>query len=150
MQTFLPFPDFNESAKCLDYRRLGKQRIEAMQILIALVENRGWIHHPAVAMWKGHELALIRYGMAICDQWINRKYKDSMRIRFINYSRSDVFSSYIMHHDVSENDPEWIGCREFHLAHQSNLLRKCPEYYARKKFWTTRTDLPYIWPSGHF
>jgi len=32
MQTFLPYADFKESAQCLDYRRLGKQRVEAKQI----------------------------------------------------------------------------------------------------------------------
>lgn len=36
MQTFLPYADFSMSAKCLDYRRLGKQRVEAMQILNAI------------------------------------------------------------------------------------------------------------------
>ena len=33
MQTFLPYPDFKQSAACLDYRRLGKQRVEGVQIL---------------------------------------------------------------------------------------------------------------------
>ena len=33
MQTFLPYPSFDASAKVLDYRRLGKQRVEAYQIL---------------------------------------------------------------------------------------------------------------------
>jgi pyrimidine dimer DNA glycosylase len=33
MQTFLCEPNFAETAKCLDYRRLGKQRVEAKQIL---------------------------------------------------------------------------------------------------------------------
>lgn len=33
MQTFLCYPDFNKSAQVLDYRRLGKQRVEAWQIL---------------------------------------------------------------------------------------------------------------------
>lgn len=33
MQTFLPYPDFAESAKVLDNGRLGKQRLEAKQIL---------------------------------------------------------------------------------------------------------------------
>lgn len=145
-QTFLPFPDFSESARCLDYRRLGKQRIEAMQILVALVENRGWTHHPVTSMWKGHELALIRYGLAICDDWIRRKYRDSMRIRFTEYLSSDVFSEYCLTHNVSAADPEWIGCREFHISHQSNLLRKFPDYYSGKGFWTARIDLPYIWP----
>ena len=33
MQTFLPFADFAETAAVLDHRRLGKQRIEVLQIL---------------------------------------------------------------------------------------------------------------------
>ena len=36
MQTFLPYPDFRQSAACLDYRRLGKQRVEGVQILKAI------------------------------------------------------------------------------------------------------------------
>src|SRR4030042_2517495 len=33
MQTFLPYPDFKKSLQALDYRRLGKQRVEAYQII---------------------------------------------------------------------------------------------------------------------
>ena len=33
MQTFLPTSNFAESAKYLDYRRLGKQRVEVLQLL---------------------------------------------------------------------------------------------------------------------
>ena len=33
MQTFLPYPSFEETASILDYRRLGKQRVEGFQIL---------------------------------------------------------------------------------------------------------------------
>ena len=36
MQTFLPFPDFVASARSLDRLRLGKQRVETLQILNAL------------------------------------------------------------------------------------------------------------------
>jgi hypothetical protein len=31
MQTFLPYPGFDESARALDDRRLGKQRVETMR-----------------------------------------------------------------------------------------------------------------------
>ncbi|CAM5346647.1 Cytoplasmic protein OS=Streptomyces chartreusis OX=1969 GN=CP983_00565 PE=4 SV=1 [Streptomyces chartreusis] len=31
MQTFLPHPDFRQTALLLDRRRLGKQRVEALQ-----------------------------------------------------------------------------------------------------------------------
>ena len=33
MQTFLPYADFAQSAKALDPKRLGKQRVETIQIV---------------------------------------------------------------------------------------------------------------------
>lgn len=39
MQTFLPYADFAESAQCLDNKRLGKQRVECLQILNALARG---------------------------------------------------------------------------------------------------------------
>jgi len=35
MQTFLPYADFARCAEVLDPRRLGKQRVEALQIMRA-------------------------------------------------------------------------------------------------------------------
>ena len=56
MQTFMPYEDFRKTFECLDYRRLGKQRIEAFQILRCLEGlTSGWKNHPAVKMWRGHE-----------------------------------------------------------------------------------------------
>ena len=47
MQTFLPYSSFDLTMECLDYRRLGKQRVEAFQILRALRgETDGWTNHP--------------------------------------------------------------------------------------------------------
>ncbi|WP_370947972.1 MSMEG_6728 family protein [Amycolatopsis sp. cg5] len=70
MQTFLPYPGFRETAAVLDQRRLGKQRVEAIQVLRALtVPGYGWRHHPAAAMWAGYEEALVRYGLDICEIW---------------------------------------------------------------------------------
>ena len=56
MQTFLPYPDFQKTAQCLDNKRLGKQRVEARQIISTLEgKSNGWRNHPAVKMWKGYE-----------------------------------------------------------------------------------------------
>ena len=41
MQTFLPYPDFERSAKVLDNKRLGKQRVEVLQILNVLLRPGG-------------------------------------------------------------------------------------------------------------
>ena len=48
MQTFLPYSSFTQSAQALDYRRLGKQRVEAKQLILALTQPKyGWKNHPA-------------------------------------------------------------------------------------------------------
>ncbi|MGY8879453.1 MAG: MSMEG_6728 family protein, partial [Dehalococcoidia bacterium] len=81
MQTFLPYPDFKTSAQCLDWRRLGKQRIEAMQILRALENhNYGWQNHPAVNMWRGFEAMLAVYHNTIIEEWKTRGYRNSMKL----------------------------------------------------------------------
>ena len=62
MQTFLPDPDFERTARILDDRRLGKQRVEVLQILNAMHRTSGgWVNHPATRMWRGFEPALVAY-----------------------------------------------------------------------------------------
>jgi hypothetical protein len=41
VQTFLPYSDYATSARVLDYRRLGKQRVETKQILLAMNKTAG-------------------------------------------------------------------------------------------------------------
>jgi len=79
MQTFLPYAEFERSAEVLDYRRLGKQRVETWQLIRAINgETRGWRNHPAAVMWRDHVPALALYGKVICEEWIRRGYNDSM------------------------------------------------------------------------
>lgn len=140
MQTFLPFPDFEESARALDWRRLGKQRVEAWQILRVLRgESKGWRNHPAVRMWTRHEAALCRYGLAVCHEWIRRGYRDTLAARF--HDALEVLAPV-----WGEDPPAWLGRPDFHEAHRSNLIRKDPTFY-RERFPDTRIGLPYIWPA---
>lgn len=134
MQTFLPYDDFKETAKVLDYRRLGKQRVEAKQILMTLTgESSGWKNHPAVRMWSGHEGCLRLYGLSMCDEWIQRGYKDSLHPWFSALN------------PPASKDPAWMGDERLHLSHRSNLLRKDAAYYGR--YWiVVPNDLPYWWP----
>ena len=47
MQTFMPSYDYAIVAEQLDYRRLGKQRVEAMQTYNQLTKGKGgYKHHP--------------------------------------------------------------------------------------------------------
>lgn len=141
MQTFLPYSDFRETASVLDYRRLGKQRVEAFQIFRAMNgETKGWRNHPAVLMWNGYETALALYAIAICDEWIARGYKDSMRPRF-QQMLEDLGPAL----QTQTTFPSWLGLEEFHKSHQSNLIRKFPEHY--KPLWPdVPENLEYVWP----
>lgn len=135
MQTFLPYPSFCASAASLDNRRLGKQRVEAWQILLVLLgKQNGWRNHPAVRMWKGYGGALAVYGLAICLEWRRRGYQDVMLHRFDEYSLK-----------IEPHPPPWLGDPAFHASHRSNLLRKDPIWYGQFG-WVEPDNLPYVWP----
>ena len=148
MQTFLPYPSYAESARVLDNKRLGKQRVECKQILRALgvrvgggpAAGKGWRHHPAVLMWKGHEVHLLMYAMAVCREWASRGFKDSLWWEFFAAAARCAFS-------MPTTRPSWLGDHSFHESHRSNLLRKDPVHYARFG-WGVSPDLPYVWPAA--
>src|SRR5688500_19943302 len=78
MQTFLPVADFEESARLLDSPRLGKQRVETLQVLRALeLPDYGWTSHPVVRMWRGRTPALVAYGLAMVRVWRGRGVADT-------------------------------------------------------------------------
>ena len=78
MQTFLPYADFRASAEVLDDRRLGKQRVETLQVMRALtLPDYGWQHHPVTAMWRGYRPALMAYQEATCRVWAERGHADT-------------------------------------------------------------------------
>ena len=139
MQTFLPYKEFDKCAEVLDYRRLGKQRVETLQILKALIlPDYGWKNHPATKMWEGYELNLAAYGIAICREWVRRGYKDTCLDKIAEtVFKADKLLGYAAFID-------WIT-PELCLSHQSNLKRKDPTYYG-PLFPDVRDDLPYVWP----
>jgi len=151
VQTFLPYPDFVDSATVLDPRRLGKQRAETIQVLRALtVPGYGWRHHPAAAMWAGYEEALVRYGLVVCAEWLVRGHKDTTAATLLTDLKSgtgvdDVREQSALSH--TGELPPWVGNRAFHLSHQSSLVRKDPTFY-RRLFPDVAEDLPYVWPGS--
>jgi hypothetical protein len=132
MQTFLPYPSFNKSFKVLDYRRLGKQRVEAMQILNILLnrtERPGWRNHPIVRMWNGYEPALQLYHNLCITEWIKQGYNNNMKLEVI--TEPIIF-------------PHWLGDKSFHASHRANLLRKDYGYYSKFR-WREDSENPYVW-----
>lgn len=141
MNTFLPYPDYVQSAECLDTKRLGKQRVEVLQILRTLLGlSDGWKNHPAVKMWGGCEPSLVLYGIAVCDEWVRRGYLDTCKSKIL-----DICDPLGGEYCIPIPTPRWFGDPDFHASHRSNLLRKDHDWYGRFG-WTEPDNLPYVWP----
>lgn len=141
VQTFLPLPDYAESAAALDWRRLNKQRAETKQLVMALLgeASTGWRRHPAARMWAGYELQLCHYGVAICTEWRQRGYRDVL-LDWFNEATWRALGCR-----QGDRRPWWFGDPTFHLSHRSNLLRKNPTHY--RPLWPNDPDdLDYYWP----
>lgn len=134
MQTFLPYPDFAATAKVLDRQRLGKQRVETVQIINALtLPEYGWKNHPAVKMWRGYVPALAAYGYMMCEEWRRRGYEDSL----LPFFAERLTISYTL--------PPWMGDPGVHSSHRSRLLLKNPVWYSQFQ-WSEPPGMEYVWP----
>jgi hypothetical protein len=148
VQTFVPYADFEASARALDLKRLGKQRVEVIQIVRALtVPGYAWKSHPAVLMWKGYEEALGRYGLTMCDVWVERGFDDTCAGTIV-----DDLATYGIDEIRTEDAlreagalPPWLEDEAVLQSHQSALVRKDPEVYG-PRFPDAPPDLPYFWP----
>ena len=151
MQTFLPVADFEESARLLDSPRLGKQRVETLQVLRALeLPDYGWATHPVVRMWRGRTPALVVYGRAMVRVWRSRGFADSTDTLISEFapevaeaSQDELAAAGLL--------PSWVGDEELHRSHRSNLLAKDPGFYRpvfAERFPGEPEDLPYVWPEA--
>jgi hypothetical protein len=166
MQTFLPYPSFEESARVLDRARLDRQRVETLQILEMLTCNRlvssaplngrasrlpaerwhlearlgtGRSPHPAVLMWSGCIPGLLAYQRAVCDEWTRRGHRDTCREKAAFLVEASGFSP----DPVSM--PVWWGSERFHAAHRAALMAEDPAWYGQFG-WVDASDPDGLWP----
>lgn len=174
MQTFLPYPNIIQSAQCLDNKRLGKQRVEALQILKAI--NQG-LEIAFIWDWddNGKEYKKLLWFKSldsgdgtIKTPWFNHpctkmwKGYESCLVLYYNVCINEwIYRGFkntlllIAHSIPIEHKywaqfvkwPKWFGNKDFHDSHKSNLLRKMPEHYS-KFGWQVSNNLPYIWPEN--
>src|SRR3954467_1830804 len=117
VQTFLPYADFERSARALDIKRLGKQRVEALQVLRALTRpGYGWANHPAVLMWKGFEEALGRYGLTCCEVWTDLGFGDTCAATIATDLRAAGVVALRRQPELSAAGalPPWLGDESVH------------------------------------
>eukprot|EP00850_Spirogloea_muscicola_P005093 SM000023S07549 [mRNA] locus=s23:61182:62814:- [translate_table: standard] len=154
LQTFLPYPDFAASIKCLDTKRLGKQsnsgkglllahysplpaldqRVEAYQILNIVTgkaTSKAWQNHPCVRMWRGHTKALYLYYNQCLQEWSERG------------GNNVLLKPATLDGEIEM--PPWLGNDMIHKSHRSMLLAKDAEHYGQFG-WQDTPGSPYWWP----
>lgn len=139
VNTFLPYSNFQHTARVLDSKRLMKQRVEAYQIIKAIQSRTtsspsSWIRHPAARQWIGYLPALKWY--------YNTMIEEAVRRGFTNHMKKYRLPKTI-------RMPWWMGYRPLHLSHRASLLRKDKSYYKRY-FTVPRRYLyyTYVWVSN--
>lgn len=177
MQTFLPFPDYSKSAAVLDQQRLGKQRVETLQVLQALSGRKlegTKIPHPDNPLKTIDAPESEWYTIEYWPKgWTNHPVAHMWR----NHLRSLLDYQYAVCHEWTvvrghrdtclaksrlimrdsgllyqpADTPFWFGDDRFHLSHRANLVAKKPEFYADKFPDVDLADLrtmPYLWPKA--
>lgn len=163
VNTFVTTTDLVQNAKNLDYKRIGKQRLEARQIIAILealdnskqLDTKGWIEHPATKMWHGYTNALKVYFNVIVREWIQRGYVNNMQLYDIDESKYYVnpyIGNGMFQYQFTEYSfPPWFGYPPFIMAHRAALWRKNPVYYAKFNSPELQPyiNIGYLWPSKH-
>ena len=132
MQTFLPSSNFATAAHMLDSKRLNKQILEGYQILNVLSGQSptgGWRNHPAVKMWRGHEMILLKYISAMIKEAKWRGIKTDKNEENINSLYNKVGTSWGI------EEPSWMHNKtklmRIITTHKANLFQKDPLYYIK-------------------
>lgn len=124
MQTFLPYPHWQDSAAVLDDRRLRKQTWECRSIMRALAGiSKGWANHCITRMWTGNEWALWFFWDAC---WGEAKK------RGLNGVADSGDMMPFTHFPGSYKDgppPVWLRDERIFTAYRSHLLAKDEKFY---------------------
>lgn len=162
MQTFVPLTSsFEDIARTLDRARLNKQALEGWQILMTLLEldpqgnyraPKGWVNHPAVKMWRGHEMTLYIYIQAMVDEWKRRGYKSTIGDK-AKATITVAITRGLLDGTVSA-PPMWVSdmskFKEVASTHRLALLNKDYEWYSQFKWPEDTGSRPetyeYLWP----
>lgn len=175
MQTFLPYSSFRMTAEVLDRQRLGKQRVEALQILRILRQGE-WTcpncpgpvthfnpyktgHHcyyceaPLKRVpWSNHPAVHMWKGYeGALMEYLHAMCYEWTAIRGYKdtcWVKAIEVGPPPPNVGIKTKMPPWMGDQTFHLSHQSNLLRKNHEHYGQF-FMGIPDDLPYVWPVQH-
>jgi len=149
MQTFLVSDDYEYCAKTLDITRVNSQINESLVIVRSLfrqypVKERtgksGWEGHTVVEMWRGYELQLVRYTLALAYEFYkNRPLPQSSPAEAHTKRRERWqfwrdFAFELEEAGASDEAPPLVGDEEFHSAFRALLKYKECQLLTFKKW----------------
>lgn len=156
IQTWLPLPDFRQSLASLHDEDLERVRWNVLYLLEKFHDveqtelpmhyratvTRLVVHSPIWQMWQGHEVQLAEYGLEACEEFSVRHHGPDPVYELIQFHQESAISE---NNDMGK--PVWFGDVDFHLGHQSALLKLRPAFY-RGVF--IDSSHPLVWPrSAH-
>jgi hypothetical protein len=162
MQTFVPLTSgFEETAKVLDNKRLNKQALEGWQILMTLFElnpqgehriPKGWVNHPAVKMWRGHEVTLYLYIQEMVEEWKRRGFNSTIGEKAHATMKAALALGKLG--DTPSMLPHWMSnpelFKQITSSHRQALLVKDYAWYHQFNWpedtGVAPTEYNYIWP----
>lgn len=157
MQTFLPYPDFEESAKVLGDKRLNNQINENLILVRTLTGwykdhnkyGKGWPDHPVTKMWSNARMLLDRYAEACLREYCRRGHDTKLRyaklMEALYWPQHKEFKEHWSDHYRNEYSAGWLGNDNLHKQYRSILIQKKPEEY-RDKFPNTPDNLELEYP----
>jgi hypothetical protein len=134
MQTFLPYASFEETAKALDLARLTFVMRDSLTLMKSLARfyplnkrgESGFEGHTVGQFWKGHEISLAKYGLALAQNHLYRPANASKAMtltqRKLHMSMWQQMIEALEDRGFPEDPPPLIGDEEFHSAFRAFLL----------------------------
>lgn len=90
--------------------------------------------------WAEAPAALLLYVHRAEQEMVRRGYPGCPQVVRAHVALSD--EGYTM----APVPPRWYGEPALHESHRSHLIKMVPEHYAQRLPFTTRLELPLIWP----
>lgn len=135
MLLFLPFENFEETARSLYGPHLALPINQAFILLKSFArcydvnprtDSSGFENHTVGKFWKGHEIALAKYGKSLVMEMIQRHKSGSDNLQKLKDRARmwDHILERLEDADWPDTNPTLLGDEEFHSGFRSYLLYK--------------------------
>jgi len=114
-------------------------------------QPKGWVNHPAVKMWRGHESGLLNYIVEMVIEWKRRGYKSTIADKAMaTYDRAIDLG--LVWENGTTDLPDWMYEPIYDAlasSHRVALLTKKYEWYSQFDWeednGVAPTQYDYIW-----